>query len=89
MKRTAIYEEHIRLKGRMVEFGGWEMPVQYTGLGDEHDACRGHVGLFDVSHMGEVTVRGKGALAFLNGLLTNNVAKIARCSGGRAREHQE
>ena len=60
----------------MVEFGGWEMPVQYTGLADEHETCRTKVGLFDVSHMGEVMVTGSGATEFLNGLLTNNIAKI-------------
>lgn len=75
-KRTALYDEHLKLKGKMVEFGGWEMPVQYSGLADEHEACRTRVGLFDVSHMGEVRVRGSDALGFLNRLVTNNVAKI-------------
>ncbi|MBI3543441.1 MAG: glycine cleavage system aminomethyltransferase GcvT [Deltaproteobacteria bacterium] len=75
-KRTALYEEHLKLKGKMVEFGGWDMPVQYSGLADEHETCRTKVGLFDVSHMGEVRVRGRDALAFLNGLVTNNVEKI-------------
>jgi aminomethyltransferase len=60
----------------MVEFGGWDMPVQYSGLGDEHETCRTKVGLFDVSHMGEVRVRGRDALDYLNRLVTNNVAKI-------------
>lgn len=77
MKRTALYNEHLQLNGRMVEFGGWEMPVQYTGLADEHDTCRNYVGLFDVSHMGEVTVKGPGAGAYLNYLLTNNILKMA------------
>lgn len=75
-KRTALYDEHVKLKGRIVEFGGWEMPVQYTGLADEHETCRSKVGLFDVSHMGEVRVRGAQALEFLNSLVTNNVSKI-------------
>jgi aminomethyltransferase len=75
-KRTALYEEHLKLKGKMVEFGGWDMPVQYTGLADEHETCRTKVGLFDVSHMGEVRVRGAKALDYLNHLVTNNVSKI-------------
>lgn len=75
-KKTALYDEHVKLGGRMVEFGGWDLPVQYTGLADEHENCRKNVGLFDVSHMGEVRVRGKGALEFLNSIVTNNVSKI-------------
>lgn len=75
-KRTALYEEHVKLKGKMVDFAGWEMPVQYSGLADEHDTVRTKVGLFDVSHMGEVRVRGKGACDYLNHLLTNNISKI-------------
>lgn len=75
-KRTALYDEHLKLKGKMVEFGGWDMPVQYTGLADEHETCRTKVGLFDVSHMGEVRVRGREALSFLNRLVTNNVEKV-------------
>jgi aminomethyltransferase len=75
-KRTALYDEHLKLKGKIVEFGGWDMPVQYSGLADEHETCREKVGLFDVSHMGEVHVRGKGALEFLNKLVTNNVERI-------------
>jgi aminomethyltransferase len=76
MKKTALNQDHIDLGGRMVEFGGWHMPVQYTGLGDEHNACRNAIGLFDVSHMGEVVVRGKGSLEFLNGLVTNDLRRI-------------
>lgn len=75
-KKTALYDEHVRLKGRMVEFGGWDMPVQYEGLAAEHEACRTKAGLFDVSHMGEVRVRGTGALDYLNRLVTNNVGRI-------------
>lgn len=76
-KRTALYEEHVKLGGRMVEFGGWEMPVQYTGLAAEHTACRTGVALFDVSHMGEFFVKGPRALDFVNHLVTNDVSKIA------------
>jgi aminomethyltransferase len=77
MKRTALFEEHVRLQGRLVDFGGWELPVQYTGVMDEHQACRTAVGLFDVSHMGEVLVEGKDAEAYLNRAVTNDVSKIA------------
>lgn len=61
----------------MVEFGGWFMPVQYSGIMDEHRAVRSSAGMFDISHMGEVTVSGPGALAWLESLLTNRVAKLA------------
>lgn len=77
LKRTALFEEHQRLGGRLIDFGGWELPVQYTGVMDEHLACRTTAGLFDVSHMGEVLVEGKDAEAFLNSLVTNNVSKLA------------
>lgn len=77
LKRTALFEEHQRLGGRLIDFGGWELPVQYTGVMDEHLACRSSAGLFDVSHMGEVHVEGRQSEAFLNYLVTNNVAKLA------------
>lgn len=77
LKRTALYEEHQKLGGRLIDFGGWELPVQYTGLMDEHLACRSAAGLFDVSHMGEVHVEGADAEAYLNYLVSNNVAKLA------------
>jgi aminomethyltransferase len=77
LKRTALFEEHQRLGGRMVDFGGWELPVQYTGVMDEHSACRTAAGLFDVSHMGEVQVQGPDSEAFLNYLVSNNVSKVA------------
>jgi aminomethyltransferase len=76
LKRTSLFEEHQRLGGRMVDFGGWELPVQYTGVMDEHIACRTAAGLFDVSHMGEVHVSGPDAEKFLNWLVTNNVARL-------------
>src|SRR5512146_1644636 len=60
----------------MVEFGGWEMPVQYSGILDEHRAVRTQAGLFDVSHMGEFKVTGTGALAFLQHLVPNDVARL-------------
>ena len=77
LKRTALYDEHVKLQGRIVDFGGWELPVQYTGVIDEHLACRTAAGLFDVSHMGEFDCQGPGAEAFLDFALTNNVKKVA------------
>lgn len=77
LKRTSLYEEHVRLGGRMVDFGGWELPVQYSkGIGAEHLACRAKAGLFDVSHMGEFLVEGPEALSFLQHLVPNDVSKI-------------
>jgi aminomethyltransferase len=76
LKRTPLYHEHVAAGARMVPFGGWEMPVQYTGIIEEHRATRGAVGLFDVSHMGEFEVEGPGALAALQHLTTNDVAAL-------------
>jgi aminomethyltransferase len=77
LKRTPLYEEHLALGARMVEFGGWDMPVQYSGILEEHRAVRTRAGLFDVSHMGEFRVEGKDALAFLQHLVPNDVSKLA------------
>lgn len=77
LKRTALFEEHQRLGGRLIDFGGWELPVQYSGVMDEHLTCRSSAGLFDVSHMGEVHVEGPGAESFLNYLVSNNVSNIS------------
>lgn len=76
MKRTPLYEEHIGLKARMVDFGGWEMPVQYTGIKEEHSAVRTAAGLFDVSHMGEITVKGPASEKFIQNLITNDISKL-------------
>jgi aminomethyltransferase len=76
LKRTPLFEAHRELGARLVEFGGWEMPVQYSGILEEHRAVRERAGLFDVSHMGEFRVEGPGALAFLNGLVPNDVSKL-------------
>jgi aminomethyltransferase len=76
MKKTPLNQTHIDAGARMVDFGGWHMPVQYTGLSNEHQAVRMKAGLFDVSHMGEVTVEGAGAEDFCNFLVTNNVSKL-------------
>ncbi|MGZ3738576.1 MAG: glycine cleavage system aminomethyltransferase GcvT, partial [Bdellovibrionota bacterium] len=72
MKKTPLNQTHIDAGARMVDFGGWHMPVQYSGLSQEHAAVRTKAGLFDVSHMGEVTVEGAGAEEFVNHLVTNN-----------------
>lgn len=76
MNRTVLFEAHQQLGGKLIEFGGWEMPVQYTGIVDEHLAVRNAAGLFDISHMGEVSVKGSGAEPFLNTLLTNDVRNL-------------
>ena len=75
-RRTPLYECHREAGARMVDFAGWEMPVQYAGVIDEHRAVRTAAGLFDVSHMGEVRVRGAGAEAFLQRLTPNDVARL-------------
>ncbi len=77
LKRTAFYDVHVRLGGKIVEFAGFEMPVQYTGIVEEHHRVRSHVGVFDVSHMGEVEVWGKDALAFLQSITVNDVSKLS------------
>ena len=81
MKRTPLYAAHQRLGGKLIEFGGWEMPVQYTSITDEHLAVRKAAGLFDISHMGEVLISGAGAEAFLNQTLTNDVAEAGARPG--------
>ena len=77
LKRTPLYALHRELGARMVDFGGWEMPVQYAGILEEHRAVRERVGLFDVSHMGELDVRGPDALSALQALTPNDVSKLA------------
>ncbi|MGQ9682242.1 MAG: glycine cleavage system aminomethyltransferase GcvT [Anaerolineae bacterium] len=76
LNRTVFYEHHVALGARMIEFAGWEMPVWYTGVVEEHLATRKNAGLFDVSHMGRFVVRGAGALPFLQHVLTNNVEAL-------------
>ena len=80
LKRTPLYAAHRRAGAKMVEFAGWEMPVQYRGVIDEHLAVRSDAGLFDVSHMGEIEVRGAGALEFCQRLTANDVARLQVCS---------
>jgi len=81
LKRTSLYAAHQKLGGKLIEFGGWEMPVQYTSIMDEHQAVRTAAGIFDISHMGEVTVSGGGSVEFLNRVLTNDIRKLTPGQG--------
>jgi aminomethyltransferase len=81
LKRTALFAEHQKLGARLIDFGGWEMPVQYSSLMAEHLAVRNAAGIFDISHMGEVTVSGPAAEEFLNHILTNDIRKLAPGEG--------
>mgnify|MGYP003744871019 FL=1 len=81
LKRTPLFEIHTALGARMVEFGGWEMPVLYSGISQEPLAVRQAAGLFDISHMGEFLFDGPDSLKFLNQLLTNNLAKLESGQG--------
>jgi aminomethyltransferase len=76
MRRTPLYAAHRRAGAKMVAFAGWEMPVQYKGVIDEHLAVRSRAGLFDVSHMGEIEVRGAGALEFCQRLTANDLSRV-------------
>src|SRR5262245_61636258 len=77
LHKTPLNEAHRSLGARMVDFAGWDMPVQYSGVIEEHMAVRTAAGIFDVSHMGEVFVHGKDARANLQNLTTNDVSKLA------------
>jgi len=81
LKRTPLATIHENLGARMMEFGGWWMPVQYAGILEEHKAVRTAAGLFDISHMGELVVSGLGAEAYLNGLFTNDVRLLSPGKG--------
>lgn len=76
MKKTPLYENHKRLNGRLIDFGGWEMPVQYSSILKEHKATREKAGIFDTSHMGEIIVRGKDSLDLVQRLTTNDASKL-------------
>ena len=76
LKRTPLWERHRALGGKMVPFGGWDMPVEYSGLSEEHRAVRERAGLFDVSHMGEIRVRGPKAFDTVQRLTCNDVAAL-------------
>jgi aminomethyltransferase len=77
LKRTPLHDRHAAAGARLVPFAGWEMPVQYAGIREEHTAVRTNVGVFDVSHMGEIETSGPDAEAFLQRILSNDVSKIA------------
>jgi len=77
MKKTRFNAQHRALGAKMIEFCGWDMPVEYTGLIEEHLACRHAAGLFDVSHMGEIHVTGKDALAFVQHISPNDTARLS------------
>jgi len=76
LRRTALYDRHIAAGAKLVPFAGWEMPVQYAGIRQEHLAVRGQAGIFDVSHMGQIETRGPDALAFLQRMLSNDVRRL-------------
>ena len=75
-KQTFLHDKHVALGARMVDFAGWDMPVQYSSIIDEHKTVREAVGLFDVSHMGEIIVYGEDALPYLNKLVPQDVTKL-------------
>jgi aminomethyltransferase len=76
LKRSALHDRHVALGAKFAEFGGWEMPLEYVGVVKEHTAVRGSVGIFDVSHLGKLIVRGAGARDFLNSGLSNDLGRI-------------
>lgn len=76
-KETFLHDKHVQLGAKMVDFAGWHMPVQYTSIIEEHNTVRENVGLFDVSHMGEVFVSGKDSLEFLNSIVPQDISKLA------------
>lgn len=76
LKRTPLFEVYKEFGAKTVDFGGWELPVQFSSIKEEHEAVRTRAGLFDVSHMGEVEVKGKDSLSYLQKIVTNDVAKL-------------
>ncbi|MCY8518110.1 glycine cleavage system aminomethyltransferase GcvT [Bacillus atrophaeus] len=76
LKRTPLYDVYKEYGGKTIDFGGWELPVQFSSIKKEHEAVRTKAGLFDVSHMGEVELTGKDSLSFLQKLMTNDVSKL-------------
>ena len=77
LKRTPLFDEYAKYGGKTIDFGGWELPVQFSSIKEEHDAVRNRAGLFDVSHMGEIFAEGPDALPYLQKMLSNDVSKIA------------
>ncbi|WP_027955418.1 glycine cleavage system aminomethyltransferase GcvT [Halobacillus kuroshimensis] len=76
LKRTPLYAEYEKLGAKTIDFGGWDLPVHFSGIKDEHAATRNAAGLFDVSHMGEIMIEGSDSLAFLQKMLTNDASKL-------------
>ena len=76
MKKTPLYEKHVRLNGKIIDFGGWYLPVEYSGIIPEHEAVRTKAGIFDVSHMGEITVKGEDSEKYLQMVLTNDISLL-------------
>lgn len=76
LKRTPLFDEYAKHGGKTIDFGGWDLPVQFSSIKEEHDAVRNRAGLFDVSHMGEIFVEGPDALNYLQKLLSNDISKI-------------
>lgn len=79
IKKTALFDTHLKCGGKMIDFAGWMLPVQYEGLIPEHEAVRTHAGIFDVSHMGEVEIKGRDATRFIQYLVTNDISTL--CDG--------
>src|SRR5699024_12701500 len=78
LKKTPLYDEHIKLGGKVVDYAGWALPVQYAGIMKEHKAVRSKAGIFDVTHMGEIIVKGKEALEYLQHIFTNDLSKLKK-----------
>ena len=78
LKKTPLYDTHVKLGGKMVDFGGWALPVQYSSILEEHKAARERAGLFDVSHMGEIFVEEQDAFSFLQHMVTNDLTSMTK-----------
>jgi aminomethyltransferase len=76
MKKTPLYDKHVELMGKVIDFGGWALPVEYQGILSEHEAGRTAAGLFDVSHMGEVTVKGPDAEKYIQKMIVNDISSM-------------
>ena len=87
LKKTPLHARHRSLGARMVEFGGWDMPVEYSGVVDEHMAVRSRAGLFDVSHMGEIEIAGRDALKAVQHITTNDASRLSQNQAQYLRPH--
>ena len=81
LKQTPLHAEHLKLGAKMIDFGGWDMPVFYSSILEEHQTVRQRVGIFDISHMGQIRVSGPSAEEWLNTVLTNNLRRLQTCDG--------